>query len=392
MKRVAFVLNDHGQGWLGGVSYYRNLLSALLSLPDRRIDPVVLTSPNRQAIEAARGISGLEPIPTALAGSSPITWRVRRVLQRYGSRDLLFEAFAKRHNISLLSHSGHLGHRAGVATLPWIPDFQELHYPEFFSPQAKSARIRYVEEAGRSATAILLSSESAREDLCRIEPSIGEKGEILRFVADVLPSDQTLDVRPILRKHAIDGPYFLLPNQFWIHKNHIVIIEALRILKARGFAPVVVATGNAEDHRQPGHYRNLLDRARELGVDATFRAIGTVSYPELMALMRGAVALINPSLFEGWSTTVEEAKSLGKAIVLSDIAVHREQSPPRGRFFSASSKEEAADALAAEWAAWDGDHDRAAQHEAERRLQERRFAFARTYEDIALRTIARVGA
>ena len=45
--------------------------------------------------------------------------------------------------------------------------------------------------------------------------------------------------------------------------------------------------------------------------------------------MRQSVAVLQPSLFEGWSTTVEEAKSIGKTILLSDIPVHREQAPPR---------------------------------------------------------------
>ena len=41
--------------------------------------------------------------------------------------------------------------------------------------------------------------------------------------------------------------------------------------------------------------------------------------------MRASIAVINPSLIEGWSTTVEEAKSLGVPLILSDIPVHREQ-------------------------------------------------------------------
>ncbi len=38
-----------------------------------------------------------------------------------------------------------------------------------------------------------------------------------------------------------------------------------------------------------------------------------------------STALINPSQFEGWSTTVEEAKSLGVKMLLSDLEVHKEQ-------------------------------------------------------------------
>jgi glycosyltransferase involved in cell wall biosynthesis len=392
MKRVAFVLNVQGQGWLGGVSYYRNLLGALMSLHDREIEPVVLTAPNAHAVASARAVCSIAPLGTPLVDPARMTWKARRALQRYWSRDVLFEKFARQHDIVLLSHSGQLGRSAMVATLPWIPDFQELHYPEFFSPEDKDARARNAEEVGRNATAILLSSEAAREDIRRIDPVLPAKCEILRFVADVLPVRDTPDVRPILAKHGIDRPFFLLPNQFWVHKNHVVIIEAMRILKKRGFEPVMVATGNTADHRQPGHFGKLMDRVRALGVEKEFRAIGTVTYHELMSLMRGAIALVNPSLFEGWSTTVEEAKSLGKAILLSDIPVHREQNPARARYFVASSAEEAAEALFAEWKAWDADYDRAEQVTADAHLSDRRLAFARDYQDIALRTIAKANA
>jgi len=63
--------------------------------------------------------------------------------------------------------------------------------------------------------------------------------------------------------------------------------------------------------------------------------------------MRVAGAVINPSLFEGWSTTVEEAKSMGVPMLLSDIGVHREQAEGRASFFDPHAPETLADLLVA---------------------------------------------
>ncbi|HNW37004.1 MAG TPA: hypothetical protein PKM25_18840, partial [Candidatus Ozemobacteraceae bacterium] len=41
MIRVGFVLHDYGTTWLGGNNYFRNLIRALTSLDDRRIQPVL---------------------------------------------------------------------------------------------------------------------------------------------------------------------------------------------------------------------------------------------------------------------------------------------------------------------------------------------------------------
>ena len=54
MIRVAFLLGALDQGWLGGINYYRGLIYALSSLPDRRIQPVIVTGsqPSAALIEA----------------------------------------------------------------------------------------------------------------------------------------------------------------------------------------------------------------------------------------------------------------------------------------------------------------------------------------------------
>ena len=56
-------------------------------------------------------------------------------------------------------------------------------------------------------------------------------------------------------------------------------------------------------------------------------------YSDLINLIHQSNALINPSLFEGWSTSVEEAKILNKTILLSNIKVHKEQNPKNSYFF-----------------------------------------------------------
>ena len=61
--------------------------------------------------------------------------------------------------------------------------------------------------------------------------------------------------------------------------------------------------------------------------------------------MQASSALINPSLFEGWSTTVEEARSAGVPMILSDIPVHREQAGENAIYFDPSSPEALAKTL-----------------------------------------------
>jgi len=69
------------------------------------------------------------------------------------------------------------------------------------------------------------------------------------------------------------------------------------------------------------------------GIRDQLYLLGLIPRDRQVALYRMATALVQPSVNEGWSTLVEEAKALGKNILLSDIPVHREQMPHNPYFF-----------------------------------------------------------
>jgi glycosyltransferase involved in cell wall biosynthesis len=390
MIRVGFILEFADNGWLGGTSYYRNLFSAVRDLPGRRIDPVLVTS--------GRGVAALKNqfpdvpiIRLPLLDAPSLVGKARRVMRVLSGRDLLLERALRSENIRVLSHSGYFGRRSPVASIVWIPDFQELTFPGFFSPRELAARRRNAINCCRHASTVLLSSEAALSDLRRIGVRNVETA-VLPFVATVPSGQEVLPREQLRTKYGLADKYFHLPNQFWIHKNHIVVLEALALLRQQGRPLEVIATGNAADPRQPEYFSSLMATARRLGIDDLFKPLGVVPYQDLMSLMRHAVAVINPSKFEGWSTTVEEAKSMGKSIVLSDIPVHREQAPDRAAFFPADDARMLADKMAEAWDRWDVDDDARFVERAAANLAGRREAFARRYEEIVLATLARHGA
>jgi glycosyltransferase involved in cell wall biosynthesis len=149
----------------------------------------------------------------------------------------------------------------------------------------------------------------------------------------------------------------------------------------------VLSTGDASDYRSPGYFKRFLQQRDEMGVAGSYRILGVVPFADLAGLLRHSVAVLNPSLFEGWSTTVEEAKSLGKRVLLSDIAVHREQAPERGVYFDPRRPEELAEAI---WAAWTADDaaEAAAMARAAGLLPARRKEFAENYAAIAREAVA----
>jgi glycosyltransferase involved in cell wall biosynthesis len=382
--RVGFIVSNANNSWVGGTIYLSNLLHAIHSLPNHKIQPVLIVGPSTPDGLLAM-FPPVETIRTRLVEKGNKLDFVRKAVREILRRDYLLERFLKSHNIAALSHSGHLGLRAHLPTIQWIPDFQHRRLPEFFEAKELIQRDRILSFACKSASLVILSSFDAQRDLADFNPSAVAQSRVLHFVAGFAAAKNSADSLEDLRKRfSFDGPYFHLPNQFWAHKNHRLVIDTLVLLKARGRRVLVLATGHTRDYRQPDYFGKFKRKLAELEVEDSFRILGLVPYGDLAALMRHSVAVINPSLFEGWSTTVEEAKSMGKSILLSDIPVHREQAPEWGAYFGPNSPVELADAIEQVLNTYSPDVDAQRQAQAQEQLSERARDFARTYEKIVL--------
>ncbi|MCH7925666.1 MAG: hypothetical protein IIC51_09045 [Planctomycetes bacterium] len=108
----------------------------------------------------------------------------------------------------------------------------------------------------------------------------------------------------------------------------------------------------------------------------------SISRVEFEKLRRAATAVVQPSLFEGWSTAVEDARALGKTLFLSDIPVHREQNPPRATYFDPESSEMLADGIEGAWATIPQSDQESRFEQA--RIEHRRhvIAFGRTFREL----------
>lgn len=384
MIRVGFALFFDDK-WLGGINYFRNLLTALYALPERKIEAVLFTGFRSQI--NFDGFPAVKIVRSRIFDRGSLPWLIRMLWLRGFSHDLFLERLLKKHEVKLLSHSGWLGKRSPIHAIGWIPDFQHIHLPHYYNSKQIEVCNRNFHNLCRLCSTVIVSSFDAQSDLIRFDPDCKSKSEVLQFVVATAKEKTTLPGRGELEeKYKFSGNYFLLPNQFWKHKNHRVVVEALGLLVREGKKVLVLATGSTEDYRHPEYFNSLMEHARELDVLDCFQHLGIVSAADLAGLMRDASAIINPSFFEGWSTSVEEAKSLGKRVLLSDIPVHREQNPALGRYFLPDDASALAGML---WAVWNEPVlDEPQRIESARRAtDQRRFEFAQKYQQIVLNTL-----
>ena len=151
-----------------------------------------------------------------------------------------------------------------------------------------------------------------------------------------------------------------------------------------GSCPLVISTGQTKDSRNPSYFTELEHRVKTAGLSERFRFLGSVDYSHVTVLMKAAVCVINPSLFEGWSTVVEEAKTLGKRLLLSNIAVHQEQASERASYFPPHDADALAGLMGQVLNEYDQQVEASASKKAAQLLGERQSAFGQAYESIVL--------
>ncbi|MDH5767016.1 MAG: glycosyltransferase, partial [Gammaproteobacteria bacterium] len=354
------------------------------SLPDSEIEMVLVTG---QKTDVSHFDGYVHLIRTSLLDRGSVPRLVRKAFQKLLKRDILLYLFLRKNNISFLSHSGYLWRGSEIPSMPWIPDFQPFHMPYLYDAE----RLRRLKETFSSyvrySNCVLLSSYSAKRDLEEfIDKSASSR--VVQFASTLMQDIEWRGMSDIQSLYKLDRPWFHLPNQFWAHKNHDVVIEALKLAKDKGYKPLVVATGNTQDHRNPAFIVNLENKIKSYGLEDSFIMPGIVPYADMFSLMRHAIAVINPSKFEGWSTSVEEARSLGKQTLLSDIDVHREQNPPRCQFFDPRNPSDLSDLLIRLQSEYDPEREEEAYINAMSILPERRTEFALRYQSIVLELLS----
>jgi glycosyltransferase involved in cell wall biosynthesis len=323
--------------WQGGVNYFHNLLSCYQRYPDPAVKLEVFTSYLEDVVRYRSDAIEIHSCPEQRWLPGPRGWPRRAAYRMLGYDSMLLRSM-EHAQIDLLTHCS-LGRQTSINTLHWEPDFQHKVFPQFFSAKectARDAKIANVRIWGN----ILLSSQAAGSDFRRFYPELASvQTRILHFSSAAVLRTVPLSREELEVHYPVHEPYFFLPNQFWQHKNHAVVVEALRQTQPE---LRVICTGSMHDGRNIAYVPDLLERVKRAGLEHRFICLDTVPYSTMVSLMHHSLAVLQPSRFEGWSTSVEESKALCKQIILSNIDVHLEQAPERGVYFPPDSPEELA--------------------------------------------------
>jgi glycosyltransferase involved in cell wall biosynthesis len=208
-----------------------------------------------------------------------------------------------------------------------IHDLQHRIQPEF--PEVgggAEAEIRdlSIRTICRYATLVLVDSDAGRRD-------------VLRFYGDVIDDDRirvlpyfpparraqppdSRELARVRRRYSLPDRYYFYPAQFWPHKNHRLIVEALGQLRREGGeCPTVVFAGGYADPLRARTFIDVMELAGSLGVGGHVYYLGFVPDRDMPALYSLSAGLVMPTFFGPTNLPPLEAWAFGCPVITTDL-------------------------------------------------------------------------
>ncbi len=223
-----------------------------------------------------------------------------------------------------------------------VPIFDLMHryenFPEVKEYSIYESRERHYKNLCKYAKEILVDSELGKKHVIDCYDVVEKKITVYPYQPPYYVYDYyEIDV---IKKYNLPADYFFYPAQFWEHKNHRVIIEAVKLLKGKGEIINFVFVGG----RKNG-YEKVVELINNYGLQNHIIILGYVTNDELVSLYKRAKALVFPSLFGPTNIPPLEALALNCPVIVSDVYSHRDQLEDKVIYFNPRNAMELADKL-----------------------------------------------
>lgn len=191
-------------------------------------------------------------------------------------------------------------------------DLIPLRFPQFFG-SIKLFYKYYVPQVLHQSERVICNSEATARDIMDFYGISASKLVPIPLAYDAQHFRPASAMPSILQSQPMPRPYFLMLGRQAPYKNIGRVIEALAQTKADC---TLLIAGPTDERYTP----ELMAKAEGLGVRSRLKFLSYVPYDQLPGLLSHAIALVFPSLWEGFGLPVLEAMACGTPVICSNLA------------------------------------------------------------------------
>jgi glycosyltransferase involved in cell wall biosynthesis len=171
----------------------------------------------------------------------------------------------------------------------------------------------------RASRLVAISSATA-DAVVRQLPAAGSRVRVIPhgIGARYTPGSGAGTARELVaRRFGIDAPYFLVVGQNTPSKNHVAVLRAFAWARLPPGTRLVLLHRLYAGRHHAG--KSLGEHARRLDIDSRTTLLSQAGDDDVIDLLRGALALVQFSRFEGFGLPALEAMACGTPVIASDI-------------------------------------------------------------------------
>jgi glycosyltransferase involved in cell wall biosynthesis len=204
-------------------------------------------------------------------------------------------------------------------------------FPEVSANGEWESREYYLRNGARYATLVLADSDVGKEDILNFYGPYGVTADRVKVLPYLPASCLAVDIseseqQQVQMKYGLPDRYLFYPAQFWSHKNHSRIVQALGLLKQeRRLKIPVVFCGSHTGEIRRRVFREMMSLSSQLGIADQVHHLGYVPDDDMSGIYAGAAALVMPTFFGPTNIPVLEAWTFGCSVLTSDVRGIREQ-------------------------------------------------------------------
>lgn len=249
-------------------------------------------------------------------------------------------------------HPSMIGYHVKIPYIVIIHDLMHRYYPDFpeYTRRERRARDLLYSRAAKHAAGVVVESNTSKNDLVNFYAIPPEKIHVIPLYPPVQTSGLALmdscAANDLLERFELPERFLFYPAQFWFHKNHVRLVQALHRLKEQGQVIPLVLTGSSTDTYT---FEDVNKVISELNMEGQVHYLGYVSDEEIVALYKRTVALVFPTLIGPTSIPTLEAMALGTPVVCSNLFEMPDQVGDAGLTFDPFCVEDIADKIEIIW-------------------------------------------
>lgn len=209
----------------------------------------------------------------------------------------------------LVHHMGGVVPLVGsVPSVVTVHDLQPYDMPENFSTAKRLYLQRTLPISVRRARVVIAPSEFVRRGVIERFGIAPERVRMVPWACE--PASSEVSVAEVQARYRLPRRWFVYPAFTWWHKDHTVLLQAFAQIAAHEYDVVLVLTGGEGPAEAA-----VLDQITRLGLHDRVRRTGLIPRRDVLAIIRGAVAVTWPSRYEGFGLPALEAMQLGTPLL-----------------------------------------------------------------------------